>query len=229
MAKRNKNELRVGLFLLIPVVALLLIIMLKLGYSVASSTMDVYLKVNSLTSVKNGTSVIVKGYAIGRVVEIKPVFKPELHFLAKMRINRDIELYEDCSAIIQNQNVLGDPSIEIRNPEIRQSLLLDGDVLEGIEYSGLNAILKDVHEVLSKLSVTLGGVNEIMGDSRRNLQNLTANLASSSGNLTRILDDSQKDIVAMLKSFRATALTMQEISEELKKHPVKFLFKDGKD
>jgi ABC-type transporter Mla subunit MlaD len=229
MAKRNKNELRVGLFLLIPVVALLLIIMLKLGYSVASSTIDVYLKVNSLTSVKNGTPVIVKGYTIGRVVEIKPVFKPELHFLAKMRINRDIELYEDCSAIIQNQNVLGDPSIEIRNPEIRHSLLLDGDVLEGIEYSGLNAILKDVHEVLSRLSVTLGGVNEIMGDSRRNLQNLTANLASSSGNLTKILDDSQKDIVAMLKSFRATALTMQEISEELKKHPVKFLFKDGKE
>lgn len=226
MAKRNKNELRVGLFLLIPIVIMLIIIMLKLGYSIASSTMDVYLKVDTLTSVKNGTSVIIKGYTIGRVVEIKPIYKPELHFLATMRINRDIELFEDCSAVIQNQNVLGDPSIEIRNPERRTSPLLDGDVIEGIEYAGLNAILQDVHEVLSKLATTVGGVNQIVLESRSNLHSLTMNLSSSVANVNKILEGSQKDILAMLKSFRATANTMQEISEELKKHPVKFLFKD---
>ena len=226
MAKRNKNELRVGLFLLIPIVIMLIIIMLKLGYSIASSTIDVYLKVDTLTSVKNGTSVIIKGYTIGRVVEIKPIYKPELHFLATMRINRDIELFEDCAAVIQNQNVFGDPSIEIRNPEKRTSPLLDGDVIEGIEYAGLNAILQDVHEVLTRLSATVGGVNQIVLESRHNLRSLTMNLSSSVANVNKILESSQKDILAMLRSFRATASTMEEISVELKKHPVKFLFKE---
>jgi hypothetical protein len=43
-----------------------------------------------------------------------------------------------------------------------------------------------------------------------------------------LLMNSQKDILEILSSFRQTAKTMNEISEELKKHPVKFLFKGQK-
>ncbi len=226
MVKRDKNEYRVGLFILVPALILLLLVMLKLGYSVASSTIDVYLKVDSLTSVKNGTPVLIKGYNIGRVVEIRPVYKPALHFLATMRINADIELYEDSAAIIANQNVLGDPAIEIRNPETRGARLRDRDVIEGIEYAGLNALMQDVHKLLTRLTSTVGGVNQIVMESRTNLRNLTANLSNSVANINKILEDSQKDILAILRSFRKTAATMNEISRELKKHPVKFLFKD---
>jgi len=227
MPKFDKNEIRVGLFMLVPVLILFLIIMLKLGYSVASSTIDVYLKVDTLTSVKNGTPVMIKGYPIGRVVEITPVYKPALHFLATMRIDKAIELYEDCTAVIQNQNVLGDPAIEFRNPEKRGAPLRHLDVIEGIEYSGLNAILQDVHKLLTRLTSTVGGVNQIVMESRHNLRNLTSNLSNSVANINSILEDSQKDIIAILRSFRATAKTMNEISVELKKHPVKFLFKDS--
>ncbi len=226
MIKRDKNELRVGLFILIPVAFLLVIVMLKLGYSVASSTIDVYLKVDSLTSVKNGTPVLIKGYNIGRVVDIRPVYKPALHFLATMRINADIELYEDSAAIIANQNVLGDPAIEIRNPETRGARLRHSDVIEGIEYAGLNALMQDVHKLLSRLTDTVGGVNQIVLESRTNLRSLTANLSNSVANINKILEGSHKDILAILQSFRKTATTMDEISKELKKHPVKFLFKD---
>jgi len=229
MASKNRNELRVGLFILVPTAILFIIIMLKLGYSVASSTIDVFLKVDSLTSVKNGTPVMIKGYTIGKVVDIQPVYKPTLHFLATMRINSDIELYEDCSAIIQNQNVLGDPAIDIRNTEIRGPRLRNKDCIEGLEFSGLNAIMQDVHEVLNKLSTTIGSVNMIVLESRSNIRSLTTNLSNSVANVNRLLEDSQKDILEILRSFRATAQTMNEISIELKKHPVKFLFKDGKD
>ena len=226
MAKLDKNEVRVGLFILIPTLILLVIVMLKLGYSVASSTIDVFLKVDSLTSVQKGTPVMIKGYTIGRVVEIRPVYKPALHFLATMRIESDIELFEDCSAIIQNQNVLGDPAIEMRNPETRGARLRHRDVIEGIEYAGLNAILQDVHLLLTRLSSTVGGVNQIVAESRGNLRSLTTNLSKSVGHINSILEGSQKDILEILKSFRKTAQTMDEISVELKKHPMKFLFKD---
>lgn len=226
MVKRDKNELRVGLFIIIPVVFLLIMVMLKLGYSVASSTIDVYLKVDSLTSVKNGTPVMIKGYTIGRVVEIKPVYQPALHFLATMRINADIELYEDSSAVIANQNVLGDPAVEFRNPEKRGSRLRHRDVVEGIEYAGLNALMQDVHKLLTRLTSTVGGVNQIVMESRNNLRNLTANLNSSVANINKILEGSQKNIIEILRDFRKTAKTMNEIAVELKKHPVKFLFKD---
>ncbi len=229
MARFEKNELRVGLFLLVPLAILLVFVILKLGYSFASSTIDVYLKIDTLTSVKNGTPIKIKGYTIGRVVDVKPVFKPALHFLATMRIQNNIELYEDCSAVVMNQNVLGDPVIEMRNPELKGNELQDGDVIEGIEYVNLEAILQDVHQLLSGLTSTVGVVRQITLESRQNLRTLVANLSSSVANINIILENSQKDILAILGSFRKTAKTMNEISVELKKHPVKFLFRDEDD
>ena len=224
--KRNKIELRVGLFLITPLTIMMIIIMLKLGYSLVSSTMDIYLKVDSISSIKDGTPVMVKGYRIGRVVNIRPVFKPELHFLATMRITRDIELFEGCSVIIRNQNILGDAVVEIRNAENQTLPIQNNDVVEGIELVSLNAIMQQAHDLLGGLNSTIGGINRMLVDSRSNVNVLTTNLASSVGHINNILQDSQKDILEMLRSFRATATTMEEISVELKKHPVKFLFKN---
>ena len=223
---KNKHELKVGLFVVTPIVLLLLIIMLKLGYSLASSTMDIYMKVETLSSVKDGTAIMIKGYHIGRIVDIRPVFKPELHFLATLRISKDIELREDCSVIIKNQRVLGDTVVEIRNSDNLLPPLQNGDVVEGIEMVSLDTIMQQVNNLLGGLNTTVSGVNSMIGDSRSNVSSLTANLSGTVGKLNMILEDSQKDILEMLKSFRTTAATMEEISQELKKHPMKFLLKD---
>ena len=223
---KNKHELKVGLFVVTPIVLLLLIIMLKLGYSLASSTMDIYMKVETLSSVKDGTAIMIKGYHIGRIVDIRPVFKPELHFLATLRISKDIELREDCSVIIKNQRVLGDTVVEIRNSDSLLPPLQNGDVVEGIEMVSLDTIMQQVNNLLGGLNTTVSGVNSMIGDSRSNVSSLTANLSGTVGKLNMILEDSQKDILEMLKSFRTTAATMEEISQELKKHPMKFLLKD---
>jgi ABC-type transporter Mla subunit MlaD len=225
----TKNEIRVGLFIVVPLLILLLTVLLKLGYSIAGSTMDVYLKTDSITSIKKGTPIRIKGYQIGRVVEIKPVYKPALHFLATMRISRDIELFDDCTAVIQNQNIIGDPTIEFRNPERRGSPLLAGDVVEGIEVVNLEILLGNVNTLVSNLSSTVGVIKQITVDSRQNLKSLVSNLAGSVSNLNAILANSQKDLGSILGSFRETAKTMNEISVELKRHPMKFLFSGKKE
>jgi ABC-type transporter Mla subunit MlaD len=68
---KNPNEFRVGLFILIPVIILILFIILKLGYSLSGSTIDVYLKIDNISAIKKGTAIKLKGYDIGRVVELK--------------------------------------------------------------------------------------------------------------------------------------------------------------
>lgn len=229
MGKINKLELRVGLFILVPVVILFLFIMLKLGYSIAGSTMDVYLKIDSISSVDKGSEIKIKGYTIGRVVEIRPVYKPALHFLAVMRIRRDIELYENCSAVIQNQNIIGDPVIELHNPEKKGALLMEYDVIEGFEYVSLESILQDVHVLLTNLTGTVDVFRHIALESRHNIRTLVEDLSQSISTVNNVLANSQKDILAILASFRVTAKTMQDIADELKKHPVQFLLKGSKD
>ncbi|SRR6056297_2397624 len=228
MVKLEKNEVRVAVFILFPVLILLVFVVLKLGYSFASSTKDIYLKVDSISSIKNGTQVKVKGYTIGRVVEIIPVYRPALHFLAVMRVENEIVMYEDCTAVIQNQNIIGDTIIELRNPETKQEFLKEYAVIEGIEYVNLEALLQDVHEMLATVTSTVGVLRDISLDSRSNIRVLLSNLSRSVETVSTVLNDSQKDIIEIMRSFRKTAKTMDEISTELKRHPLKFLMKGDK-
>ncbi len=223
--KFEKNELRVAVFILLPIAFLLLFLILKLGYSFAGSTYDILLKVDNISSIKKGTQVKIKGYTVGRVVEIIPVHQPALHFLAVMRISREVALYDNCTAVIQNQNIIGDPIVELRNPETIGVPLAENDVIEGIEFVNLEVVLQDLHTLLNTVSGTVSVIKDISSESKGNLRNLLGNLASTAGTFSRLVDNSQKDILETLSTFRKTAKTMDEISAELKKHPVKFLFK----
>ena len=227
--RTNPNELKVGLFIIIPLSILLLFFIVKLGYSLSGRTIDIYLKIENISSIKEGTSVKLKGYDIGRVVELKPVYKPALHFLAKMRIKRDIDLHEDCTAIIMNQNIIGDTVIELRNPERRGNPLQNKDVIEGFEYVNLEAILQDVHTLLATITNTVNTLNLITGESRQNILSMTSNLNSSMETLNKILTSSEGDIISTVKTLRETMETVQEISVELKKRPFGFIMRGSKN
>ena len=228
-SRTNPNELKVGLFVFIPLSIVLLFFIVKLGYSLSGSTIDVYLKIENISAIKKGTAVKLKGYDIGRVVELKPVYRPSLHFLAKMRIQKDIDLHEDCSAIIMNQNIIGDTVIELRNPERRGEPLRDQDVIEGFEYVNLEAILQDVHKLLATITDTVNTLNLISKESRSNIQSMTSNLNSSMESLNKILTSSENDIISTVKTFRETSETINEISLELKKRPFGFIMRGSED
>ncbi len=221
----KKNEIKVGIFILFPFVILVGIVLFKLGYSLSSTTYDLFLKVDNINSIKIGTAVKVKGYTIGRVVEIKPAYEPNLHFLARMRVNNEIALYESASAIIQNQNVIGDPVIEIRNPDHKEGKLQAGDVLEGVEYVNIEALIQDVHMLLANANGTVSAFRDLATDSRGNIRTATQDLASSMATVNAVLANSQKDIADILVSFKKTADTFDAMSKEMQEHPLKFLMK----
>ncbi len=177
----GRIEYRVGLFVLVPAVVIVLFILVKLGYSLATSTMDVYVKVNSITSLKKGTPVQIKGHQLGRVVDVQPLFKPALHFIATLRIKKDIELYEDCAAIITNQNVIGDPVVELRNPEKKGAFLMEGDVIEGIESGSIEDIMAKVNTLLTEVTTIVTLYREVSQESRGDIRKLVTSLADEHG------------------------------------------------
>jgi phospholipid/cholesterol/gamma-HCH transport system substrate-binding protein len=221
----KKNEIKVGIFVIFPFVVLFILILLKLGYSISSSTYDLYLKVDSINSIKVGTPIKVKGYLIGRIVDIKPIYEPTLHFLAVMRVNTEITLYESASAVIKNQSVIGDPVVEIKNPERKELPLLEYDVLEGVEYVSIEALLQDVHTLLSSTNSVISSIKDMSSESRGNIRKLTSDLAKSVSTMSSILANSQTDIVEIITNFKKTAKNVSELSEEMKAHPVKTLMK----
>ncbi len=227
--RRGKLEFRVMLFLVVPLIIIAALIAIKLGYSLAFSTIDVYVKVDSMTSIKKGTPVVVKGFELGRVVAVEPVYKPDLHFLAKMRIRDDIAIDENCSAIISGQNIFGDPVIELRNPEKRGPNIAQGDVIEGMEIGKIDDLLKKVNILITELTATVTVYKEVSQDSKQNIRNLIQGLSGSLTNINSILQNSQNDIVEIVKQMRQTAQTLNEVSVEIKKNPMRFLFQGTKE
>jgi ABC-type transporter Mla subunit MlaD len=228
IAFKNPNEYKVGLFIIIPAVLLLMFVILKLGYSILGSTIDVYLKIDNISALKKGTPVKMQGYEVGRVVELTPVYKPTLHFLATLRIDSSMGLHEDCSAVIMNQNIIGDPEIELRNPARKGAPLRDGDVIEGLEYVNLEAVLENAHALISTLTDTVSVFKDISIESRQNIRGLLTSLSGSVESINTVLGSSQENIIVTLDAFRETAVTMKEISAELKRNPVSFIMR-GKD
>ena len=225
----NPNEIKVGIFILVPIVILILFIILKLGYSLFDSTIDVYVKVDNISNIKKGTSIKLKGYEIGRIVELRPVYKPDLHFLATMRIMKNIELYDNCSAVILNQNIIGDTVIEIRNSDKKGAILKDGDVIEGLEYVNLEAVLNDIRNLLVAATETVNILKDVSLDSKHNIKSLIANLERSAASTSSILADSQKEVPVILESLRETSKTASEISTEFKKAPAKFVLRGSSE
>ncbi|HNX58813.1 MAG TPA: hypothetical protein PKK43_06925, partial [Spirochaetota bacterium] len=129
------------------------------------------------------------------------------------------------SAIIQNQNVIGDPVIEIRNPDHKEGKLQSGDVLEGVEYVNIEALLQDVHMLLANANGTVSAFKDLATDSRGNIRTATQDLATSMATVNAVLANSQKDIADILVSFKKTANTFDEMSKEMKEHPLKFIMK----
>jgi len=224
----GRTEYRVGLFIVIPAFFILLFILLRLGYSLTASTMDVYVRVNSITSLKEGTPVQIKGYRLGRVVEIRPLFKPALHFLATLRISREIELYEDCAAVITNQNVIGDPVVELRNPERKGAFLREGDVLEGIESGSLEEMMAKVNTLLTEVTAIVAVYREVSQESRGDIRKLIVSLSDSVANINGIIQNTQQDIINIIGSMRKTSQTLDDVATEIKKNPMKFLFQGKK-
>ncbi len=224
--KIKNTEVKVGLFILIPIVIIFLLVLVKLGYSVASSTIDVYLKVDSMKAIKKGTPIQMKGYTIGRINSIKPIYKPDLHFLALMRIDKNFRIDENCTAIIMNQNIIGDPMVEIRNPEKLSSLIQQGDVIEGLEYVNLEVMMQNVNGMISKVSSAISDFQNLSLDNRYNLKKTVTDLSKGIRSLSKVLQSSEGDLVATFGDLRKMVKNLNEIAKELKKHPVKFLFED---
>lgn len=228
----EKTELKVGLFVLIPTIIIVVFILMKLGYSLMTSTVDVYLKLDNMTILKKGTPVQVKGFDIGRVVKIKPVFKPSLHFLATLRIRSDMGLYKECTAVIKSQGVIGDPVVELKNPEIIEGPhppLREGDVIEGLESSSLDEIVRKVNTLLTNVNDVVAVYREVSVDRKQDIKGMVGGMAGTINNINTILTQSQQNIIQTMQMLRETATTMSEIAQEIKKHPMKFLLSGKKE
>ncbi len=177
MKKENVNYFKVGVFVLVGMVFLL--VMLYKITDGQSNTDEYYAEFENVTGIKDGIVVTYSGYAIGSVDGVEPVFKAgKTVYKLTLLVKSDWKIPQDSTAKIVMPAIISDKQIEITQG-LSENYLSPGDSLKSAE-------AVDIMELVDSIASQL---NEFIPKSTKNVDFLLASLNYSADKISRILSD----------------------------------------
>jgi len=171
---KTKLELRVGIFVFIGMVILIIFILSIGGFKTWSSGYHINLNFNFVNGIKIGAPVRFAGVDVGEVKKIK------LEFLAdegRSNVKLDIWLRNiikipaDSSVWVNTLGLLGEKYVEIMPGKDYSNLLKHGDSLTGVDpmpihqiFNNAESILRNVNDGIIKIKNKEGSLGKLIYD-----------------------------------------------------------------
>lgn len=200
------NELRLGIFVTIGILAILLTIMLLGNYSLTSKyVVNTYFE--NTAGLPKKAKVKISGVDVGNIKDI--VLE---HGKAKvvLVINRDIKLYSDATAKIVSMGIIGTKYVEINPGTATNKLIEHGQTIKTADCSSLEELIEDavkkVNELLGNAST---GLNK---DFFKNLYDTVENLKK----LSKTIADKERQIGQVIDNFKNFSSDLSEITQKNK-------------
>jgi phospholipid/cholesterol/gamma-HCH transport system substrate-binding protein len=215
MAIRSSAEIKVGIFVIVALIALAYLSM-RVGVGIFPRQLNEYLVFfDSVTGLRSAAPVEIAGIEVGSVQQIR---------LAQGRaevvlgVREEIEIYENAVAVLRTRGILGDKYVEILpgSPELPR--LQDGDRIARSEvpadmdqvFQRVGDIAEDISSVTRSISRTLDEVGE--QDIRAIIESVRQLTESLNEMVSRNMEG-VTDIVANIRDFSAD---MRQLSAENK-------------
>ncbi len=215
MAIKGATEIKVGIFVLIGILALLyLTFRLAEEAFTPKDSYKIYAIFDNISGLNKGAKVEMAGIPIGKVgnIELTSDGKAKVELL----IYKKYKIQEDAIAAIRTYGVLGDRFVDIK-PGVSASYLPPNSIIAYTE----SAI--SVDEILASIGPTVEGLKQLLGttEGRENLKILVANIKEASqsfksiaekiekgqGSLGKLITDDKfyKDLVSTTESLKIIA------------------------
>lgn len=230
------KELKVGVLAVVSSVMLYTGINFLKGIDFFSTANRYYVIYDNIAGLNVSSPVVVSGYTVGRVENIKLLPKQGYKLFLTLQVDKKLELSDSTVALLVETSPLGDKAIELKMKEGKR-LLNNNDTISTRTEKGMiaslsdkmapimnnvdasmgriNAILSSIDEnklknSLDNLEKTTAQVNQMMAENRQNLKNTSQNVS----NLTANLVETEKNLKPMLQKFNTVA-------DSLSKAPIK--------
>jgi phospholipid/cholesterol/gamma-HCH transport system substrate-binding protein len=199
----NILKLRVGMFVVIAM--LILGILIFLNSEGWSRQYTVYIKPVSAPSVKVGTPVRKNGILIGRVRE---VVGEDDYVLIGMALNEDAKVYENETARIGAESILGDAAIEILPlPRTeRGEPLAHNDLLSTV---ALKRNPMELVDIALKLETEISETLEAIREAGASVNQAGEGIEQLSTRIQSAIDNKDSEFSQMIVEFRQTAIKAQ--------------------
>ena len=126
--KKYSNETIVGIFVVLGLAAISFMAVRIGNVSIAGDkTYSLYAPFSTVSGLRVGNSIEMMGMEIGRVATFK-MDQEKQQAIVELRINKDIEIFDDAIASIKTAGLIGDKYVEI-DPGGGGDQLGDGDTI----------------------------------------------------------------------------------------------------
>jgi len=214
---KNK-ELKVGLFSAITLVLLYFGFNYLKGVDFFKRKKNYYAVYDNIDQLAVSNPVLVNGYAVGRVSDIKILQKRNNHVLIEMEIDADIVITDSTKAIL-NSELLGGKSVLLSMGHSKNKLN-PGDTLHTEVAKGMFDVLSETATpVATDLQTTLRKFNSTIDNFSKNFEKLDlilSGLQKTPGLINTTLTTTNSSIEALSASFKSDADKINIVLEELK-------------
>jgi len=232
MAVESNLELKVGVFVIIALVLLIIFVFLISDISFFKPGWNLKVIFGFADGVKIASPVRVAGVDMGKVKEIKMFYdtkEKKTVIEIMVWLGSDAKVPVDSKAWVNQLGLLGEKYIEIIPGKNYTSYLKDGDQLVGDDSISMRELGELGRKIAAKLDESITGINEVFKDekTKTSLKELVTNLAGTTESLNAIFAKikSGEGTVGRLLYEDTIYKDLEGLASDLKAHPWKLLRK----
>ena len=156
--------------------------------------------------------VIVNGYSVGRVSEIRILQERENKILVSMDIDKDLIIGRSSKATLSSNDFLGSKAIVLSIGDIN-SPISEGDTIMSEIAGGLSELLEKATPITDNLGVTISRLNDILASLRGSGDMITTTL----DNLNDVLTNTNNLIDTNEETITLTLDNLNNLTDDLSK------------
>lgn len=194
---KYSKELKIGVFVIVVLCATFFIVNYLRGRDLFGNENDYIAYYDNIQTLTASAPVMVKGYQAGAVSHIE--YLPETgNFKVVCSVDKDFAVPVDSKITLYSTSIMGGKGIEIVLGE-SQEIAEDGAVLASdsaadmltVLGENIGPLLEGIDSLMDSLSVTVSGVNRLLGDSNQKY------LSSILKNLDKTVKEAEKIVAAV--------------------------------
>jgi len=234
-----KKEFKIGIFVILVLVATFVIINVLRGSDIFGNQKEYKGYFYDVETLVPSAPVLVRGYIAGKVDEVN-YDAPNDRFEVICSVKKEFALPTDSKMMLYSTSIMGGKGVRIL-PGTASDIAEDGSVLEtGSEVDMLTMLsgqigplMEKVNVLLDTVTVTVGSVNQVLGEQNRNTlratlahlertiknaEELSASLGGKSDKIKEVIDNLNRisvGLVPMMDSLNVSVSNINAITGKL--------------
>jgi len=220
------REVKVGIMAIIAVFVLYFGLNFLKGIDIFSPVSYYYARYENIGGLVPSSPVFVKGFKVGQVEQIKYDFSKKESFVVKISVSKNIKLPKGTKIELYDDGLMGGKAIQLMFEPIlaSQEMHQPGDTIESKVGIGLMAqlsgnLVPKIESISTQADSLIRSVrvlveNKNLNKSIESIQQTTANLAVSSSQLKRLMNN---DVPRILGDVSVITSDFKQVSGNLKK------------